>query len=374
MGDIKGIKDGTRGCAFNDRFNFESISSTKTMNMVGFNCLNAESDGKKYLNETYANNHAYFDSNQNCDPEDPCWDSDNISLTYSTIFQYHLELNEYGDALFWIDGSTNFSYNRDYSSECQSFQIQYLNKTIETPNIGCDAVTTTTKSTCSFSDCLQLPCAEEPFSDCINSSECVSPFSYTCDPAPANTNVECTNSTLNQQDSLENEVYRFNCSDNWIISLSEGKDWSFFLNLAAQSANIKLSKLNNNSPQNCNGDICGEGSDACWSSWNFTTVADTGEGAGATSATSQNWRTRVRKVNLEDEELQKYIVTVESKYYLQIPIEDSDPIRILVDSGTDTFSGNQNRGSIHSFTNQDFQAQIGEPVYGCINITRIDRL
>ena len=350
MGDIKGIKDGTRGCAFNDRFNFESISSTKTMNMVGFNCLNAESDGKKYLNETYANNHAYFDSNQNCDPEDPCWDSDNISLTYSTIFQYHLELNEYGDALFWIDGSTNFSYNRDYSSECQSFQIQYLNKTIETPNIGCDAVTTTTKSTCSFSDCLQLPCAEEPFSDCINSSECVSPFSYTCDPAPANTNVECTNSTLNQQDSLENEVYRFNCSDNWIISLSEGKDWSFFLNLAAQSAN------------------------ACWSSWNFTTVADTGEGAGATSATSQNWRTRVRKVNLEDEELQKYIVTVESKYYLQIPIEDSDPIRILVDSGTDTFSGNQNRGSIHSFTNQDFQAQIGEPVYGCINITRIDRL
>ena len=62
MGQITDIKAGNRGCQFNDRFNFESISSTKTMNMVVFNCLNAESDGKKYLNETYANNHAYFES------------------------------------------------------------------------------------------------------------------------------------------------------------------------------------------------------------------------------------------------------------------------------------------------------------------------
>ena len=30
--------------------------------------------------------------------------------------------------------------------------------------------------------------------------------------------------------------------------------------------------------------------------------------------------------------------------------------------------------TIHEFINEDFQAQIGQPIYGCINITSISRL
>jgi hypothetical protein len=150
-------------------------------------------------------------------------------------------------------------------------------------------------------------------------------------------------------------------------------DWDFFFDLTKQSTTKKLEVLKNNEPYNCDGDTCGGGPEDCWSAWGGTFVADTGKEA-AINATSQRWKTRVRKVVLNDPELQEFTVTVESKYYLQIPVLDSDPIRILVDEGIDTFSGNHNRGSIHEFTNEDFQSQIGQPIYGCLNITRIDRL
>ena len=66
----------------------------------------------------------------------------------------------------------------------------------------------------------------------------------------------------------------------------------------------------------------------------------------------------------------------EEKYYLQIPIQGGDPIRILIGSTSSTFAGNQLYGQEFEFTNQDFQQEslINQPIVGCINITSLSRL
>ena len=422
MGDIKGIKNGQRGCDFNDRFQFEVIGSQITQNTVGFTCLNTENNGKFYWSKENGSNasSSYTITAQGGLPYN--WGNgylsyiDNGGCVHEELNYYAYRIDEYGnieiDTGYNIsnigDGGYSFDTNQDYrdyfcdpyydectcppyeggdggknSSSKEPFgepQSQEDGTIYCGPGIGrvwtgtCNNRSVGASAySCNENSSYNSDCTTEVTST-SGSDSLTNAMATTCGVAYIRT-LECR--TDPSQPTCFRGIPTFlsrNYNTNSFTKLADEKDWSFFFGLAKQSSTAKLAILKNNEPQNSNGDICGDGgSEECWSTWNGTSVTDTGEGAGSTSATSQKWETRVRKVDLNDVDLQRYTIIVESKYYLRIWTGESY-IRILVDSGTDTFAGNQNRGSIHEFTNEDFQAQIGQPVYGCINIITIDGL
>jgi len=423
MGQVIDTKQGTRGCDFNNRFQFESIESQITQNAVGFTCLNTENNGLFYWRKDNGSNasSSYTITAQGGLPYN--WGNgylsyiDNGSCVHEESNFYAYRIDEYGnieiDTGYNINnignGDYSFDTNKDYQDyfcdpyydECTCYpyeggsggtnssskepfgqpQSQEDGTIYCGPGIGrvwtgtCNTRTVGASNySCNEKSSYNSDCTTEVTST-SGSDSLANAMATTCGVADIRT-LEC------RTDPSQPTCFRgiptflsrqYNTSS--FTTLADEKNWNFFFNLAKQSSTAKLAILENNLPQNSNGDTCGEGElEDCWSTWNGTSINDTGEGAGSTSATSQKWKTRVRKVDINDVELQKYIITVESKYYLQIDTGGGSYIRILVDSATDTFAGGQNRGSKHEFTNQDFQAQIGQPVYGCINITRINKL
>jgi hypothetical protein len=366
MGEIKGIKDGTRGCAFNNRFQFEAIEATTTQGFVGYLCGDTY-----YQNRNYSGNKSRFYR----DEDAPCYFGQ-LSASETSIESYSFIVDEFGLIAIGLNNTTT-------QREVENFSIGCDEPEFSNTNLSYFYQRTAKENSCEEDTVFETG---EPIAADFACPSPLPPITVQCTTINCSGPESCERTSTTYQQNCQwspNDdiiIFILTLSKSLDIRLSETLDWSFFFGLTKSSATKKLTILENNNTQvtiidgDCSYFTCGSEPDACWSSWNFTTIVDTGEGAGAISATSQKWKTRVRKVDLNDAELQKYIITVESKYYLQIPVEDSDPIRILVDSGTDIFSGNQNRGSTHSFTNEDFQAQIGQPVYGCINITRIDRL
>ena len=413
MGQITDIKAGNRGCSFNDRFQFEAIESvtTDSTSNHGYHCLSNEED-ENYLMSTTTENSQLANSDDYT--TSPCSNSlavsSQTSETYSGTLNEskEIDINQYGTIFDWSKSSFLMNMNSRFwgngvAPPCVYNFIQQDSKNqnydekagIATENcnwlsvIGGDNYCYAGAQTQSQSgtECNNpvngqpiIP-ALGPYTEMDSNINCTLHriqliFAY----AESSTGEDCYTSI--QRDSIQ---YRYQRNLSTKITRDNIKS------ICRESCNIKLEILEVNEPQSANIITCGEYPDeyevsdrceacynpdenSCWSVWSNTVVQDNLDGAGSTSATIQKWKTRVRKVDLNDEELQEFTVTVQSKYYLQIPIEDSDPIRILVDSGTDTFAGNQGRGSIHSFTNEDFQAQIGEPVYGCINIAKIIRL
>jgi len=368
MGQVTDIKAGTRGCNFNNSFQFESIEASTTKNVVGFAGLTVPcADRYNKITSNYNLSSNYSDDYEYIDV------SPIVFQTYSSLSDEYIHtVDEFGEIISSVLSTKNCGDNGSspygpprmtFSNSANCLKLNRTSSCEAEPEEECDV-------TMSPEPEPGIPPYSCPLGDGVDPEICTTSFSC------SNRTITCENSFFDVGYAPEQpEAWRKGqYSKSFVQKAEDVKDWDFWFKLAKQSADKKLTILQANQVQNCNGATCGDGPENCWSPWAGTLVADTEEEAIPIRATSQKWKTRVRKVNLEDEELQKYIIQVESKYYLQIPVEDSDPIRILVDSGTDTFSGNQGRGSIHEFTNEDFQAQIGQPVYGCLNIARIDRL
>ena len=245
-----------------------------------------------------------------------------------------------------------------------------------------DATDCNTTYSLNRTECVDiLTCGDglcEPYSEQYETSSCAFPSFEVIDPNPSvirkrevseTITIGTDDCPIGEDFGGSPNVSNKNCTTinttNKIAKLSGEID---VFNKNKQRVNIKLGILDTNQPQNCLDTVCDDGDDprACWGEWNGTNIA--------AKPVAQKWKTQVVKLDEAIEELQQFTVTVESKYYLQIPVEGGDPIRILVDSGTDVFAGTQTLGSTHEFTNEDFQAQIGEPVYGCLNIKKIERL
>ena len=397
MGQITDIKAGNRGCQFNDRFYFEAVSASSNIEAQGHAAY--DGSGKIYKSENitvsliFINNYTgeiwQFGAGEIVKTKIYGTSNSNQSGSVTNTYIYYID--EYGDIYIWMDISMDG--NSSSSSNSQDFGLCYpsgqgFSLSTSSSNAGgsytsigsyseCAVVSDDNTNCSSSSSSSTTITSNNPncgtTSDSSNGTDCGFPSFSVSDPNPsATTKRESseTSETVGCQPGsgfIIGGVCTNSSSVNKNANLSTEVDEDFLFTKNKQAVDVKLIILETNQPQNCNEDICGEGgTEDCWSGWGGTNIA--------AKPASQTWKTRVRKVDLDDAELQQFTVTVESKYYLQIPIEDSDPIRILVDSGTDTFSGNQGRGSIHEFTNQDFQAQIGEPVYGCLNIKKIERL
>ena len=396
MGQITNIKAGNRGCSFNDRFYFEAISASSNIGAQGHAAY--DGSGTIYTSEnisstsiekitskgfTYVGNigdleKVFFYGNSS---------SDGFGTVTNTYVYY---IDEYGDIYIWMDiymiGNSSTSY-----LDTGEVTICYPSGQGRTTTTSKTAAGGSFTSKGSYSECAVVVDENTDCSSSFSNSIAVNSTNPNCPQgSDSGTGTECgfpsfsvndpNPSATTKRESSETTVI-YACPSNWLFdktctsnfsinknaNLSEEINENFLFTKNKQAVDVKLIILEANQPQNCNEDICGEGGpEDCWGAWGGTNIA--------AKPTSQGWKTRVRKVDLNDEELQQFIVTVESKYYLQIPVEGSDPIRILVESGTDTFAGSQGRGSIHEFTNLDFQAQVGEPVYGCLNIKSIKRL
>ena len=422
MGQVTDIKAGNRGCQFNDRFYFESVGVSSNIGAQG----HATYDGSSGLysnefiliqvsSETSSSAQLYLQLYPPAEGTMEGIQYRSQSITYgnkNTIYQN--QIDQYGDLYSWADTTTDGGYNNSQiyttskgfcfvegslyfgnntiteTADGHSEILGYIDKNNCVDGIhpilyddATDCNTTYSLNSTECKDILACPgglCL--PYSEQYETSSCAFPSFEVIDPNPsAIRKIEVSETiTIGTDDCPIGEdfaedpnVSNKNCTTinttNKRANLSGEID---IFNKNKQITNIKLGILDTNQPQNCDGLDCGDdcdgegGENCCWGQWYSTIVA--------AKPTSQQWITRVRKVDFNDPELQQFTVTVESKYYLQIPIEDSDPIRILVDSGADTFAGSQGRGSKHTFTNEDFQAQIGEPVYGCLNIKKIERL
>jgi hypothetical protein len=374
MGEIKGIKDGTRGCAFNDRFNFESIEASTTKFGIGFAGLTVPcADRYNKITSNFTLSSSYSDDYENIDV------SPIVFSVYSSLSDEYIHtVDEFGEIISSVlstkncgdNGSTPLPPRAAFSNSANCLKLNRTSSCETEPEEKCDV-------TMSPEPEPGIP----PYSCSVGGNiNCINPVTLV-DGCSAN--ISCELKTQGGGFSFfqvgyapeQPEAWRQGKTNTSFVQKAEDvKDWDFWFKLAKQSADKKLTILQANQVQNCEGLTCGGRPEDCWSPWAGTLVADTEEEAIPIRATSQKWKTRVRKSDLNDAELQKYTIQVESKYYLEIPVLDSDPIRILVDEGIDTLSGNQNRGSIHEFTNEDFQSQIGQPIYGCLNIKRIDRI
>jgi hypothetical protein len=417
MGQITDIKAGNRGCSFNDRFQFEAIESvtTDSTSNHGYHCLSNEEDINYYSSGTTENS-SLSESDQYT--QGPCGDtasSENArNENYSSTLNQSVEIavDIYGNIFDWNTASYIMSFSSSFAGTGlgneESPGCNFNFKSSDSKRQKLDEKADIAEEDCNWSFVLSGDdfCYGGLRTRNLNGIECDNivngqptipfPSIWTTESSSIDCNSHIIVIVYDYAETTEGEdcsrsrqasniQYRYQRNLSSQISRNDIKS------ICRESCNIKLEILEVNEPQSANIITCGEYPDeyevsdrceacynpdenSCWSVWSNTVVQDNLDGAGSTSATIQKWKTRVRKADLNDAELQKYTIKVESKYYLQIPVEGGDPIRILVDSGTDTFSGNQNRGTIHEFTNEDFQAQIGQPVYGCINITRIDRL
>ena len=396
MGEIQGFKAGTRGCAFNNRFTFEAILASSNIGADGHAAY--DGSGTIYAIETISSS-----SNSTNSYTGEIWQFDpggliitpvagtttsNSSGNVTNTYIYYID--EYGDIYVWMNTST--SGNSSSSSNLQDFALcfpsgQGFSSSTSSSNAGGSstdigyldecAVAFNNDTNCSSSSSSSTTITSTnpncgTTSDSSSGTDCGFPSFSVTDPNPsATTKRESseTNETVGC-DPGSGFILRGVCTNSSSVNknanLSQEINETFLFGKNKQSVDTKLRILEANQPQNCNEDICGEGGpEDCWSAWSGTSIS--------AKPASVKWKTRVRKSDLNDIELQKYTIIVESNYYLQIPVEDSDPIRILVDSGTDVFSGTQSRGSIHEFTNEDFQSQICQPVYGCLNIKKIKK-
>ena len=397
MANVVSTKSGTRGCSFSDRFTFEVISVSSNIEPQGHAAY--DGSGKRYTTEKISSSSLSTDSYTG-----EIWQfgpggiiktavagttTSNSSGNVTNTYIYYID--EYGDIYIWMNIS--MGGNSSSSSNSQDFALCYpsgqgFSSSTSSSNAGGSYIVTGSVNECavvldddtncsSSSSSSTTITSDNPncgtTSDSSNGTDCGFPSFSVNDPNPSATTKRESSETSETVgcDPGSGFILRGVCTNSSSVNknanLSQEVDEAFLTGKNKQIVDTKLRILEANQAQNCNEDICGEGGpEDCWGIWGGTSI-------GA-KPIIEKWKTRVRKTNLNDTELQRYTIIVESKYYLQIPVEDSDPIRILVDSGTDAFSGTQSRGSIHSFTNEDFQAQVGQPVYGCLNISKIERL
>ena len=406
MANVVSTKSGTRGCAFNDRFYFEAISASSSISAEGHSAY--DGSGKKYTTEKITSSSNSIDSYTGeiwqferppggggiVIVKTPVAGTSKSKSSGNVTNTYIYNIDEYGDIYIWMN--INMNGNSSSSSNGQDYSLCY-------PDGG--GFSSSTSSTSAGGSYTRIGSLDECTIVLDDNTNCSSSYNYSTTISSDNPNCGTTSNSGNGTDcgfpsfsvndpnpsattklesSETNDTFGCDPGSGFILrgvcttsssvnknaNLSQEINEDFLLGKNKQSVDIKLRILETNQPQNCDGVDCGDDCDGdsencCWSVWNGTSIA--------AKPVIQKWKTRLRKVDFNDQELQKYIVTVESNYYLEIPVQGSDSIRILVDTGTDTFSGNQNRGSKHEFTNEDFQAQVTYPVYGCINITKVQK-
>jgi hypothetical protein len=381
MGDIKGVKDGTRGCSFNNRFTLQYIEAINSCSAPDVGCVNGtgSSDGKIRKSKIITSNVNNTSNGSTGPVGDICngfffnclYGSDSYSHTSSWQEKIAFFITPEGNFVIgteWNGQSTITENNPvtscggDCETDCETggyFNTSIakwtrkLNQdgtfTIEeegnTQNIvtviaseDCDSGSNNTNDSGGQGTCC---CPEDPSCTLgIKQKDCTCPSAQF---NPCGSYSESSNNKGSTQvDDLDYVLGPLRSSTrvklNYLLSLD---DWQYYDELEDPSYLYNLQEV------------------------------------FSSNLLSQRIKFRfIKDDRVDNTDLDKYTIKTEEKYYLQIPIEGSDPIRILIGSTSSTFAGNQLYGQEFEFTNQDFQQEslINQPIVGCINITSISRL
>jgi hypothetical protein len=381
MGAIQGIKNGTRGCSFNNRFTLQYIQAVNSCGNPDLGCVNGtnSTDGKIRKSKTIRLNVNNTLNNStgpvgdicngffyNC-----CYGSNSYSYTSSWYENIAFITTPEGNFVVGSEwnGQSTITYNNpvtccgaDCQTDCESggyFNTEIANWTRKLNPDG----TFTEKSEGNLNQIVTSITSEDCDSGSNNTNDsgaygtCCCPEDPSCTLGIKESACTCPSAQLNPCGS-----YNDSSSNN---GTAEEVNADFLLGPLRGSTSVKISYLLGLNSWEYYDEL-----------YNPSYIPNLQESNGS-YLDSQRIKFRFAKDPRSDNtDLDKYKITTEEKYYLQIPIEGSDPIRILIGSTSSSFAGNQLYGQTFDFTNQDYQQEslINQPILGCINISSVSRL
>jgi hypothetical protein len=380
MGDIKGIKNGVRGCAFNNRFTLQYIQAVNSSPKQDVGCVNGtnSSDGKIRKSKTIISNVNNISNGSTGPVGNICNGFFNNCVYGSNSYSHTSSWQE--NIAFVTTPEGNFVIGNEFNGQstitendpvntcdanCENCESGgYFNTEIAKWKRVLNADGTFTETQEGFLNQIVTAITSE---DCDSGSNntndsgsegtCCCPEDPSCTLGIKEKDCTCPSAQFNPCGS-----YSESSNNN---GRAEADSYNFILKPLRGSADVKLNYL------------------LSLDDWQYYDELEDPayiyviQEVGPSSLSSQRVKFRFIKDDREDNsDLDIYKITTQENYYIQIPIEGSDPIRILIGSTSSTFAGNQLYGQEFDFTNQDFQQEnlIDQPVFGCINITSISRL
>lgn len=232
------------------------IETSTSQSKVGHGCINGDPS-----NDPFASKIGSGGSNYSASDNVICL-SYNESISYSHKETYSYILDEFGFIAIGINALISMNLNAGGEEGCDDPPTDLTN------NQSYSYKSIAKKNSCEEDQVTQ----NGNLGNIPGSLYCSPPAvqSFGCNSS-CDRNDSCTVSASSNyfqcSASFEDYWARDNQSENIRFSLSESKNLSFFYDLCKSSVSTKIGILETNQPQNCNGDTCGEGKDACWGAY-----------------------------------------------------------------------------------------------------------
>jgi hypothetical protein len=380
MGQVTDVKAGARGCSFNDRFTLQYIQAVNSCPKQDVGCVNGtgSSDGKIRKSKIIISN-VNNTSNGSTGPVGDICNGFFFSCVYgSSSYSHSSSYQE--NIVFFTTPEGNFVIGIEFNGQStitENDPVKNCDANCENCESGGYFNTEIAKWTRVLNADGTFTYTEEGSTNqivtAITSEDCSNGSNNTNDSGPQGTcccpeDPSCT-LAIKQKDCTCPSAQFNPCGSYSESSNNNGSaqedDANFILDPLRGSASVKLNYL------------------LSLDDWQYydeledpAYIPNLQESDG-NNFTSQKIKFRfVKDPRVDNTDLDIYKITTQENYYIEISIQDSDPIRILIGSNSSTFAGNQLYGQIFDFTNQDYQQEslINQPVLGCINITSISRL
>ena len=285
-----------------------AITATTSQSKVGYGCLSGGSSNNPYARKSSNGGR----SSNNAD--NFICENVSSSRSYSSFESYSYKVDKFGIIAIGINANTSAKLAFAGSVGCEepedvSGTNSYFYKSIAKKN-SCEEDYVASGGDCppdcgSMPGIFYCPPPSEGAGECSNTISCIS-----------------STSNSSAQSSSFFEDYYANSSYNKYIktALNDEKNLQFFYDLCESSVSAKIGILKNNGSQNCNGNTCGEGKDACWGAAGgcFGISDNNLDDPDASSTTAQKLKFKVATIK---EGFDKKYKSVSGKVKFYIPTE-----------------------------------------------------
>jgi hypothetical protein len=374
------------GCAnCGSNLSLFAISTSVSQAKFGYACLDESAGGPFLATSTSSNLNSQGIETLICG-------ADNTLCSYSFSSRLNYGVDSYGQIFIGTNSSLLYSYNSYFKDGCgscsppnESFSTDnYSSQTISKRN-ACEEDKTTSSDPFGPPNLCMVPC-DSP--GCSNSYSCEKVINTDSDstnfdgiftPTPPCT--DCDGNPIICPPPFGYSVTS-NLSANIIQSVSNICTLSLVYGLCKSSAEVKISLLESNGPQDCQNGKCGDGKkDDCWGSASpFSIVDNNLDDPNANSTTSQKLKFKIAAPKEGFDKKYKSISGRVILYYGgtegKTPCCDDDFDGTVVGensysiSAGQTFKDDYFAANCGAFDNDD-QSSVGETINICYTIDRI---
>jgi hypothetical protein len=263
-----------------------SIEASTSQSKVGFGCLSGSSNDRTYYKIKTANGSENFSES---DSNIICYKY-NLSLNYSEMQSYSFIVDKFGFIAIGLNALIQMNFNEGGTEGCEepvtdlTNNGSYFYQSVAKKNACEEDQVTTYGELGNIPGSLYCTPSNGPFVPGCN--ENCQAFDG-CERNGSNHSSSC-------YAEFDGKSVRSNGSKNVNSQVFSSLDWDLLFDLTKQSTTKKLEVLKNNQPQNCNGDTCGEGKDACWGGGGCFGISDNNlDDLEANTTTSQKLKFKI---------------------------------------------------------------------------------